>query len=352
MIEVTGEGAPAPRAGNAKEQGGNEWLIAPLPSHNPTLGWTLGLPICRLYHPAGTDAEAPAWMTGVTGFYAENKSWGGGAFHKMNLDADRWRLMAGLFRAELLYDYYGIGGGSGGQSLPLKQMSTGGLAEVLREVANHLYAGVRLMSLNTKIQVARWPDHVPPELIPKDLGISLALLTFAPRVVYDTRDSEFYPTSGNLVDLQVQISSQSLGSDVNFQCYEFSWNHYQGMGADGVLALRVAGKYASGDAPFFMYPAFGQGGDLRGYTPGTYRDRMLLAAQGEYRLRVRKNFGIVVFAGVGGVAPSLDKFDRALPSAGAGLRYVVAEKNNVSFRFDAAWGRNEHQFYVGLGEAF
>jgi len=41
-----------------------------------------------------------------------------------------------------------------------------------------------------------------------------------------------------------------------------------------------------------------------------------------------------------------------LPSVGTGFRYVLAKKNNVSLRFDAAWGRDEHIFYVGIGEAF
>lgn len=171
-------------------------------------------------------------------------------------------------------------------------------------------------------------------------------------MVYNTRDNEFYRTAGDLVEAQVQISAKALGSDADYRRSELSWNHYRAAGPAGVLALRLVGKYTSGDAPFFLYPAFGQSGDLRGYTPGTYRNRLLVAAQAGYRLRVRQNLGVVVFAGVGGVAPSASRFDRALPSVGTGLRYVVAEKNNVSLRLDVAWGRDEHQFYLGLGKAY
>jgi len=143
-----------------------------------------------------------------------------------------------------------------------------------------------------------------------------------------------------------------MGSDLDYTRYELSWNHYLGLETKGSLALRVAGKYASEGAPFFLYPAFGQSGDLRGYTPGTYRDQLLFATQAEYRYRVRKNLGFVVFAGVGGVAPTLSELNLNLPSAGAGLRYVLAEENSVSLRVDLAWVRNENQFYVGIGEAF
>jgi hypothetical protein len=55
---------------------------------------------------------------------------------------------------------------------------------------------------------------------------------------------------------------------------------------------------------------------------------------------------------VGGVAPEIGQFDTLLPSGGTGLRYVLAKKNNASLRFDAAWGRDEHTFYLGIGEAF
>jgi len=41
-----------------------------------------------------------------------------------------------------------------------------------------------------------------------------------------------------------------------------------------------------------------------------------------------------------------------MPSGGIGASCVLAKKNNVSLRFDAAWGRDEHNFYVGIGEAF
>jgi len=74
--------------------------------------------------------------------------------------------------------------------------------------------------------------------------------------------------------------------------------------------------------------------------------------QAEYRWRFTERFGLVAFGGVGSVAPEIGQFDKLLPSVGTGLRYVLAKKNNVSLRFDAAWGRDEHTFYVGIGEAF
>ena len=150
----------------------------------------------------------------------------------------------------------------------------------------------------------------------------------------------------------MELSSDAYGSDFNYQLYKFHWNHYREIGEDHVLAVRLAGKYAAGNVPFFLLPALGQGADLRGYVAGLYRDRILVTAQAEYRLRLTERFGIVAFGGVGSVAPAWDEFEEALPSAGAGIRWVLAEKNQVSLRVDVAWGKDDAEFYVGVGEAF
>ena len=81
--------------------------------------------------------------------------------------------------------------------------------------------------------------------------------------------------------------------------------------------------------------------DLPGYTPGQYRDKL----QAEYRWGIGERLGVLGFGGVGSVAPEIGKFDKLLLSVGAGPRYVLAKKNNVSLRFDAAW-------YVGIGRRF
>ena len=67
-----------------------------------------------------------------------------------------------------------------------------------------------------------------------------------------------------------------------------------------------------------------------------------------------KRFGVVGFAGVGEVVPSLGELNAGdlLPSVGAGLRYVIAPQNHVAIRLDGAWGREGGQFYLTVGEAF
>ena len=194
--------------------------------------------------------------------------------------------------------------------------------------------------------------ELPPGLDPDLLKVDLTMASLAPRLQYDTRDAEFYPTSGLFVDATASFSRESLGGDLDYERYKAEANHYVKLSEKGVLASRVAMQYVAGDAPFFLYPAFGQDVDLRGYQMGSYRDQFLVAAQTEYRHRFTERIGAVAFGGVGSVSPDFLGWEKSLWSVGAGFRWVIAPKNNISLRLDVARGRDETIYYVGVGEAF
>ena len=334
--------------------GRGEWVAAPIPSYKPVFGVSVTGMAGYIYRPGFVGSNTPPWVTGAAGFYAENGSWAAGLGHKMNLADDRWRLLVGAGYGDVNYDFYGIGSDAGnqGKSIGISQQFLGGVAEVLYEAAPHLYAGVRYMGGLSNIQLDSSGLNLPPDLIPPKIELDAFLSALAPRIQYDTRDNQFYPTQGTLVDFESAFFSEAFGSDFEFQTYSLSCNQYLGLGEQLVLAFRGHGRYAAGDAPFFALSSFGSGSDLRGYTPGRYRDRVLLAGQVEVRWRIFKRLGVVAFAGLGSVAPAVDAFKVVLPSGGCGVRYVLGSKNNVSLRFDAAWGRQDHAFYLGIGEAF
>ena len=65
-----------------------------------------------------------------------------------------------------------------------------------------------------------------------------------------------------------------------------------------------------------------------------------------------ERWGAVAFAGLGSVSPDFGGWEKTLPSAGIGVRWVVAPENDISLRFDIARGRDDTIWYVGVGEAF
>jgi hypothetical protein len=327
-----------------------EPVVAPMPSRNPVFGWMLSVPAMLMYKPSFAMPDDKVWISGLFGFYAENESWGGGLLQRMSFGGDRWRVMGALFHAEMNYDYFGIGGG--GASIVLDQDMDLALVEGLRRIAPNLYLGLRAVYAETDVG-PQLPDiNLPPGLNPDLLRVDLTLATIAPRLQYDTRDNEFYPRCGLLIDATAAVSRDAIGADLDYERYDASMNHYLPMGNEGVLASRIATQYTSEDTPFFLFPAFGQGADLRGYQMGSYRDRFLVAAQAEYRHRFTNRIGAVVFGGVGSVAPDFAGWERTLWSAGAGFRFVLAPKNDISLRVDVARGRDETVYYVGVGEAF
>jgi outer membrane protein assembly factor BamA len=328
-----------------------EFIIAPLPSRNPLMGWTLSVPVLWLYEPSFSHPDDSVWVTGGAAFYSENESVGGGLFHKMSLGGDQWRITAAAFTADLRYDYFGIGG-EPNRRIPLKQQMDLILGEALYRVRPNLYLGLQAYMAQTTTSIDLPTGSLPPELPPLDLSLDIDLVNFAPKLQFDTRDNPFYPRDGWLIEGTMGISRQGLGGDVDYERHNWSANRYLEMTDRAVLAFRGAVQYVGGDAPFFMYPAFGQGSDLRGYQTGTYRDRFLFAAQAEWRQRLSPRWGAVAFAGVGTVASDFGGWGETLPSAGFGIRWVAAPKNNLSVRVDFAWGKDDNEFYVSIGEAF
>jgi hypothetical protein len=350
-----------PQDDDAAAAGGapkSEWLIAPIPGYTPTFGATLAVGVAKLYRPSGYEKEPRAWTTGGGAFLAENDSWGVAAGHKMGLGLDTWRLIGGAAYADLIYKFYGIGNEAGEADtyIELNHRAPAALVSALRKVGSHWYAGADFTPSDSDIRIvdnAVPPDfELPPGFDSPDSVFSLVLVSIAPRLQYDSRDSEYYPTEGILFEAKCGIFSESLGSDFDFQTYEVAYNQYFSFSADDVVAIRWFGRYAEGEVPFFALPSLGQGSDLRGYTPGRFRDNAMLAIQGEYRRRITKRWYGVVFGGVGGVGPALNDIGQAMPAGGFGVRYVLAEENHIAMRFDAAWGDDDNAIYLSVGEAF
>jgi hypothetical protein len=291
-------------AGEASS-GKGEFIAAPIPFYSPSIGFGLGLGAGYIYRPRFAGTNSPPWVTGVGGFYSDNTSWGAGAAHKMNWSEDRWRLMAAAGYADLKYDFFGIGTGAGeaGRSVPLRQTAAGGLVELLRGVGDHWYVGGSYLLGYVQTSLDTRNLNIPPALAGLGLSLDTRLSAFGPRLQRDTRDSSFYPTHGAIFDLEANFFEPAIGSDYTFQTYALAYNRYFSFATDHVLAVRGYGRATGGDAPFFALSSFGTHSDLRGYTPGRYRDKLMFAVQAEYRWRFTERFGLVAFGGVGSVAP-------------------------------------------------
>jgi outer membrane protein assembly factor BamA len=325
-----------------------DWFVAPIPISNPTIGSGLeaiGMVLYKL------DAESPDSFTAVGGGYTSNHSWAGGAVEKLYFDADRFRITFGGGYGSINYNFYGIGNvqNNADISVPINQTVTGAFIDARMRVWNAVYLGLRYRYANVRTDVTLRPESPP---LPTELDLASQGIGVVGS--YDTRDTQFSPHSGTLIDFKSSFSVSESGADAAYQTYSLAYNHYQSIGSRGVLAARVSLCQASSATPFFDLCIFGMNSDLRGYEAGRYRDHFMATGQVEYRHAITARFGAVVFAGAGAVADNLASLgsSTALPSGGLGLRYLVAPKQGVSLSADYAWGRDSQGLYLYVGDAF
>ena len=321
-----------------------DWVVAPIPISNPTIGTGLAVVAMPFYH---LGEGSPLSNTMLATGYTSSGSWGVAAAQSTRLRGDRMRIDGMLAYGELHYRFYGIGdaAGEGGSSVPIVQKAALFAPELLFHAGARTFLGLRYRGLRV--------ETAPEAANPLIDSITITSSGFGPRATLDTRDNDMSPSSGTLLDLRANFADDAFGSDFNYETWELSGNYYRRAGP-GVMALRAYACHASDRTPLFDLCLFGSGSDLRGYEVGRYRDHAMFAAQAEYRFPLGGRWGGVVFGGWGKVAPSFGEMDEQLdlPSIGAGLRWLAAEKARVNLSIDVARARDSTSLYVYVKESF
>jgi len=349
-----------PPAGPAKERS-TEFVAAPIPMSNPTIGTGLGVVAALLFPLKKSDTVSPPAVLGVGGFYTDSHSYTVGAAMKAYMAEDHWRLLFGGATGQIHYDLFlpGVGPGGTPPSIPISQDVSGLQGEVLRRVSGTLFVGAKYNYAHTNLKID--PADADSPAVPPERDFFVTTASLGPRLQSDSRDSTFYPLRGALFDLRADFYEPAFGGNRTFQSYKASVEGFFSEGDRGVLAGRLSACNVRGDAPVYALCLFGLQGDLRGYSVGRYLDRSMFAAQAEYRLRLPEDlgffgkFGFVAFGGVGEVAPTFGDMnsENLLPSGGVGIRFLLAKENHINFRIDYAWGKSGSKgLYVGVGEAF
>ena len=278
------------------------------------------------------------------------------AFEAARIAHDRWRLRGGLSHFAVNYKFYGIGedAGTAGHSVDVEQTMDFGMGSGLYRVASSLYFGPALVWMRTKASLDA--AQLPPDLLPPSGDIGTSDL-FAPgfQAEHDTRNDDYWPTTGSLSKVKGWFFTTALGGSRNFERYVATWSKYVPLRERLTVAANANMLAAAGDVPFYMLPSIGSGENgLRGYTQGRYRDKVAITLQCEARWHAQGRLGATVFGGFGQVAPSLGELTHALvlPGGGVGLRYQLTHAYPMHMRFDVAWGRKETLFHFSVGEAF
>jgi surface antigen Omp85-like protein len=325
---------------------------APIPVSTPAVGSGVVPVVGYIFPLSKKDKISPPSVIGFAGFITSNGTRGFAAGGQFFMKENTYRFTAAVAHGNINYDIYGSGELEG-HKLPLKQSGTLFFGEFSRQIGWKFFLGPQFISGSSVITLR--PDEGSDVPIPPDIGFDTNLRSIGIRLTRDTSPNRFYPEAGTYLKFTSDFFSQGLGSKYSFQSYKITFNKYWSLNQNQVLAYNAYLCGTGGAPPFYGNCIYGTSNELRGYTPGRYLTRYMVATQLEYRLVLPKRFGMVAFGGIGEVYPGEDQVygsQHFLPSGGAGLRFTLDKKHHLNLRADFAQGVDGHVFSLGIGEAF
>ncbi|MBE8949464.1 MAG: BamA/TamA family outer membrane protein [Quinella sp. 3Q1] len=166
--------------------------------------------------------------------------------------------------------------------------------------------------------------------------------------VTDTRDNIYEPTTGNKVNLALEVGN--FGGDFNFQKVSIEHQHYRVAGDHNqVWAFRGMYGYGRGDLTEFNQFRLGGQGSLRGYRDDQFRGNRLILGSIEYRFPLYKKVQGALFTDFGGV------WDTGLRPRNLKGSYGIGVAMNTPMgpmRLDYGRGSQGGRFHFTVGTSF
>ena len=219
-------------------------------------------------------------------------------------------------------------------------------------VVNNLYAGGILSFNYTKAKDLNRPEYLGGQ------GEKYLAAGIGSFVEYDSRDIVTQPFRGIYAGVNAVVYPKALGNSGNtLWRVKVTFDWYQRLWRDAVLAVDLYGEFNSEHTPWTMYAMLGGNFRMRGYYEGRFNDLDMITMQVEIRQRIYRRIGCSVWGGAGNVFHSIDDFDwsKTLPNYGIGLRWELKKRMNI--RFDYGFGKRVQgklisSFIMSLNEAF
>jgi len=299
------------------------------------------------------DTYVPPSVSGVVGFYTENKTWGAGAFHSHIFGENRLRTLTAVFKADLRIKYYG-------NDSPILEDNPLGIQldswVVLQKAEAKLgkskfYAGASYTYFTTDVSFDTIANRPIISEILKRLNVNSTISAIKPAVTYDSRDNAFSPTRGINAEISMNYSAKWLGSSDDFSTMNTDFFAYLPVTSRLNSAWRFQGSYLMGDAPFYAYPFI----SLRGIPALRYQGDNTLVSETEWTYNVYKRWSVLGFFGGGKAFKDFSDFgsDDWAYTMGTGFRYKIARLLGVHMGTDFAWGNGEDfAFYIIFGTSW
>ena len=286
-------------------------------------------------------------ITGGMGMYTGNKSWMTAAFRSSSLIKSRvlYRIMAGYGDLNLSF-YENLPNGND-KEFKLNFKTAIFYTQWLKQFRNAKWsAGPQYLFLNSNITLPDLNLNLPPSFVkPKDFNSLVSQLGGA--IQFDGRDNIFTPDKGVRIQSDFFWSDNIIGSDYDGWRVNLSAIGYYPITDKLIGGLRIEGKQAFGDTPFYLLPGI----NLRGVPAARYMGKTSIVTEVELRWDLYRRWSLM---GYGGLASAFNDWDKAFAKPvvynyGSGFRYLLARKFKLRMGIDVAKGPEQWAYYIVFG---
>lgn len=262
-----------------------------------------------------------------------------------------WRAYGEVAWYRYLYQYFGIGNTYPNE---FKETYVAKYPRVrinmLHRLHKHGLAGLRYgLDVFRILSIQEGGELASGKITGTGGGVSSA---FGPVWLFDSRDNQFYPRSGALIESTAYAELPLWGSDFRYLRFFTEASRYMSFWKKNVLVLHFLGQATIGDPPFFSMAQMGGMRWLRGYPAGKFRDKHLLLFQTEWRFPLFWRFKGAMFAGTGSVFGTPGERLHWRYNAGGGIRFEFDTRQHIHLRLDYGISADNSGFYLTVGEAF
>tara|TARA_B100001093_G_scaffold445955_1_gene449879 strand:+ start:183 stop:1217 length:1035 start_codon:yes stop_codon:yes gene_type:complete len=333
-----------------------KFMTYPTLALSPETSWEIGLSSLYIYS-ANRDLNNRLSELKAFTFYTLNHQYGIWLDHALYTDKNDWFFLGRVRYQSFPLLYYGIGSESNPDYLArIDGNFTFFKERILREILPNLYTGLEIDY--QRLNNVSFEKSAAINKIDMPMGSSgSSNLGLGWGFVYNNIHNALNPRKGVFSEWAILNYNSQIGSEFNLTSSIIDNRVYIPIKDRNVLAMQLYGQFTNGNAPFNLLSLMGGESLMRGYYLGRFRDNHLIAGQIEYRLlpfSFSKRWGASFFMAAGEVFNNQQKFkiQNLLPTAGAGLRFLLFPEKDIYTRIDCAFTQEGNGVYFFIGEAF
>lgn len=185
--------------------------------------------------------------------------------------------------------------------------------------------------------------------------------SFDTGLIWENRDSEFNPTSGNRLELALQFAPDLI-SEYSLSTARLELRQYFQLFNWLTVANRLEGRHATGNVPYWKFPTLGDDETLRGYPLNRFQGNSSVSYTMELRAWILEfpdyynlKLGGQLFTDTGRVFTEQNSFEDLFngykQTFGFGGAMSILNPDFI-LRGDIGFSENGSQIYVGVGYLF